>query len=391
MAAGDVELEDLLAEPVEAARARGLALWPSLWAPGTPLVLHGAGHAGLRTLNHLRTQGIVPEAFADCDPHKQGTRVGGLPVLSPAEAAARWGPSGLLLVTVLNRTHNYLSTVEMYRGLGGFRTAPALAYYWAHPEAFLPHFAMTPPETVLASREEIRLAWAALSDAASRSALLGYLRWRLHLDYSALPEPSSETMYFPEGLINLEGPQCFVDCGAYDGDTFRQFLARVDAPLTAAHLFEPDPDNYRRLSARLQELPPWIAAKVSSYAMAVGSTPGRMRFQGDGMESSALCATGNLEVPVAALDQVLAGASPTFLKMDIEGAESEALAGASGLIREHGPTLAICVYHRPDHPWKIHLLLRHMLPNHAIILRAHAPDGCEWVAYALPQRHIQPR
>ncbi len=37
-----------------------------------------------------------------------------------------------------------------------------------------------------------------------------------------------------------------------------------------------------------------------------------------------------------------------FIKMDIEGAESPALAGCSKLLRRSRPDLAIAAYHRPD-------------------------------------------
>jgi FkbM family methyltransferase len=192
-------------------------------------------------------------------------------------------------------------------------------------------------------------------------------------------------MYFPEGLISLRTPQCFVDCGAYDGDTLRQFLAQAGGLFREAHLFEPDPGNFRALSSRIRALPRAVAGAVRAYPLAAGAGPGRLRFRAGEAESSALCETGDAEVAVAALDEVLAGVNPTFLKMDIEGAELEALAGASGLIRAHRPVLAICVYHRPEHPWRIPLLLRKLLPDSRLALRAHASDGCEWVAYAVPE------
>jgi FkbM family methyltransferase len=383
MANAAAELERLLAEPADAARERGRGLWGTLWRPGMPLVLHGAGNVGRLTLHHLRGQGVEPVAFADADPARQESLCEGLPVLAPAEAAARFGGKGLFLVTIINREHSYLAVARAYQALGVARTAPAAAYFWAHPEDLLPYFALSVPEVVLEQREAVLAAWEALDDPVSRNALTAYVRWRMHLDYAALPGPCAGEVYFPADLPAPRGRQCYVDCGAYDGDSLRQFLARPGIELEHAHLLEPDPRNFGRLAAHIGDLAEAREGRITLHPLAVGAGPGWLRFRAEG-ESSAFCADGELEVPVNSLDRVLAGVAPTFIKLDIEGAEPEALEGAAGLLRAHGPAVAACVYHCPDHPWRIPLALKRLLPDHRIALRAHAADGCEWVAYAFP-------
>ena len=378
------DLTRLLAESPAAAKARGLGRWANTWTAGTPLLLHGAGQVGVHTLRVLRSQGIEPVAFVDTSTLKQGSVLDGLPVLSPAQAASQWADQALFLVTIINRDHSYFATVKAYAALGVARTAPVLEFFWANPEACLPYYAMSSPEVVLEGKDEILDAFDALTDPASRDYLYRYIRWRLHLDYDALPGPCGELEYFPHGLVSLLGPQCYVDCGAYDGDTLQQFLAHAQAGLQSAHLFEPDPSNFANLTQRIHGLPGGIAGQVSLYRKAAGSGSGLLPFQCDGAESSALSDHGNVEVEVVALDTALIGVVPTFLKMDIEGHELEALKGASRLIRDHRPTLAICVYHRPDHPWKVPLMLKNLLPEHRIAIRPHAADGWEWVAYAVP-------
>jgi hypothetical protein len=98
-------------------------------------------------------------------------------------------------------------------------------------------------------------------------------------------------------------------------------------------------------------------------------------------------ADGGSTVTAVALDDVLVGWHPTFIKMDIEGSEVEALAGARRVILENRPSLAICVYHRPDHLWRIPLLLSRSadMIGYRYYLRAHGFNGFDTVLYASPE------
>jgi hypothetical protein len=72
-----------------------------------------------------------------------------------------------------------------------------------------------------------------------------------------------------------------------------------------------------------------------------------------------------------ALDEALPGFKPTLIKMDIEGAEPEALKGAIGIIKESRPQLAICVYHKFDHYWRIPLFIDSLKCGYRLYLRQH--------------------
>jgi hypothetical protein len=78
----------------------------------------------------------------------------------------------------------------------------------------------------------------------------------------------------------------------------------------------------------------------------------------------------------------------SFIKMDIEGAELDAIRGARKTIRRDHPVLAACTYHQQDHLWRVPLLLQDVLPEAAIFLRAHRADGFDVVAYAVPPSRL---
>ena len=93
-------------------------------------------------------------------------------------------------------------------------------------------------------------------------------------------------------------------------------------------------------------------------------------------------AAGENVIQCVSLDTMLAGEMPTFIKMDIEGMEIDALRGAENLIRMHHPQLAICVYHDMSHIWRIPLLLREFYSGYRFYLRNYQYMGLETVVYA---------
>ncbi|MDR2260412.1 MAG: FkbM family methyltransferase [Azoarcus sp.] len=76
---------------------------------------------------------------------------------------------------------------------------------------------------------------------------------------------------------------------------------------------------------------------------------------------------------------------PNLIKMDIEGAEPEALMGAKNMIARHRPHLAICLYHRLDHLWRIPLMIHEWNLGYRFHMRQHAPLF-ELVLYAYPDK-----
>lgn len=81
---------------------------------------------------------------------------------------------------------------------------------------------------------------------------------------------------------------------------------------------------------------------------AVARTSGKALFSSDGSASMGqLSSTRGVEVSVVALDEFVAAGrapAPTVIKMDIEGAESEALAGARELLRTRRPTIFLSTH-----------------------------------------------
>jgi len=371
------QLAELLSETVEAAKEREAVTFGKL-AGVRPLVFFGAGGLGRRTL----AAGVRPVAFCDNNAALWGGEIDGVPVLSVAQAVAKYGSEAAFVITIWGglATDRMTDRERLLRDLGCRHVLHFGALYWRYPALF-PHYAANAAHLVLQQAAEVRACAELWSDDASRAEYISQIRWRLHFDFAGLADPVPGPIYFRDELRRPLAEEVFVDCGAYDGDTVRSFRQRSDGKVYA---FEPDPANFQKLQAAAA-----LDTKVIARQAAVGRSNGLVAFSASGNESSS-AGKGDGRVECLALDSYLAGEHPTLIKMDIEGFEPEALAGAREIISRDAPALAICVYHAQDHLWKIPLQIHSYNPTYRFYLKPHVYDVWDLVCYAIPHQQVRP-
>jgi FkbM family methyltransferase len=381
-------LDDLFAEGETGARGRENTAYDlAAGLEKKPLVLFGAGQLGRITLAGLRRLGAEPIAFTDNNPLLWNTKVDGVLVLSPREAAQLHGDRAIFIVTIWRgKSADRMPEREAtLRSIGCRHVITFQPLFWKHPEIFLPHYAVDLPHRVHERTDDVRRAGHLWEDDASRGEYLAQLRWRVLGDFNAMPDPVEHTIYFPKELCSLTDREVFVDCGAYDGDSIQSFLEESTHSFTHIYGFEPDPANFAKLQERISQLPE--RDSISVRRAAVGASAGVVTFSGEGSEASRV-GSGDMQVDCVVLDEILAGIQPTYIKMDIEGSELEALTGARGIIERDTPVLAICTYHVQDHLWKIPLLIRQFSGDYAFFLRPHLLEGWDLVTYAIPKHRL---
>jgi FkbM family methyltransferase len=351
-------------------------------ASNGPLVLFGAGRLGLITLAGLRKIGVEPAAWADNNPHLQGTVVEGLTVFSPAEASAKFGGAATFVVTIYTGAGVRQQLVEM-----GLRVVSFAQLFRQFHEAFLPYCCLDRPGKLAPHREEILRGAGIWADDASRREYLAQIRYRALLD-ECVPPPHPGPMYFSDDLLKLTEDEVFVDCGAYDGDTLRSFLHRCSNSFRKIVALEPDAANFQRLRDFVSTLPKDVQERIQLEQAAVGARRDTLRFDAMGTVGSQVNAAGPCEVQCVPLDEVLADCGASLIKMDIEGYELEALQGARKVIREHRPALAICLYHHQEDLWQIPLLISSLSEDYRLFLRRYSDDCWEQMCYAIPPHRL---
>lgn len=120
------------------------------------------------------------------------------------------------------------------------------------------------------------------------------------------------------------------------------------------------------------------------YSLGVWSENTKLYFNAMGTGSSHVSEQrGEYIIQTAVLDEMVYDQKPTYIKMDIEGAEQEALKGCRKIIQTYKPKLAICIYHKPDDLFEIPAMIKEMNPQYKLYVRQYADAWYDTVLYAL--------
>ncbi len=230
-----------------------------------------------------------------------------------------------------------------------------------------------------ANKAQFGAAYEMLADDLSRKTFAAFLNSKLGGAADALGEVSRKEQYFPKGIIELSAREVFVDGGAYTGDTLLTFMRLTGGKSARCCAFEPDPATAVLLAATVEKRG---LQSVTVHNKGLWSAPATLPFAvWHGTSASAVSGEGEVSVEADTIDR--AAPDATFIKLDIEGAELEALKGAAETIKRNRPKLAVCVYHKPGDLFEIPLFLRSLVPEYRFYLRQHQPVACETVLYAV--------
>jgi FkbM family methyltransferase len=157
---------------------------------------------------------------------------------------------------------------------------------------------------------------------------------------------------YEQRAVSIRDGDSVIDVGAHLG-TFTRIALDHGARLVVA--VEPDPVNAACFDRTFAEE---IAdGRVRLVKAAAWHSAGSLQFEvGNASQTGHVAGSQTdraITVRAVTLDEMvdeLKLGRVDFIKMDIEGAERHALAGARRLLAAYKPRLAICIYHAPDDP-----------------------------------------
>lgn len=351
------------------------------------IVLYGAGSAGIAFLKYLNDADIYPKYFADGNPAKWGSFCQELEIIAPQDIIAREGESALVIVTINTDGKRYCKSFAEALRVGGHTGVHKMlqeagcknlvdyTYFRRCHELFhgdpynLP--SCSDVEEMLKHEKEIAQVYDWLEDDLSRETFRKIVQFRLVDDSIEVPTMIQDNQYFEYEFYNKRNDECFVDCGAFDGISMRTFLKENENQFEHYYGFEPDKENYKKLEAYLMTIPDEVREKTSVFEKAVYDKNGTSMLYSLNGPGSFMADIGNEKVETIKIDDALNGRKATYIKMNIEGSEMQALDGAEKTIRTYKPALAIAGYHKTWDLWEVPMRIKEFHPEYKIYLRSY--------------------
>lgn len=226
--------------------------------------------------------------------------------------------------------------------------------------------------------KELEMIFNMLEDDRSRDILVGVLQYRKSFNRKYLKGIIDKDQYFDEEIIKFSSHEIMVDCGAYVGDTIEKF-AKKAVGYRHIYAFEPD-SKIRGNLKRNVRLP---ADKYTYFPVGAWSKRGTLSFSAQGSGGGNINEKGEEKIEVDSIDNLLSDVPVSFIKMDIEGSEMEALRGAEKVIRLYKPKLAVCIYHRYEDLYEIPMYIKNLIPEYKLFVRHYSDSPAETVLYAV--------
>lgn len=351
---------------------------------GLRLCLYGAGEGGAHFLELLRAQRPDLSVVRFVDDERRGER-GGVPIVAAGEERAL--TEGVDLVLVTSSWWRAIAARLAGRGIAGFRVVDPSLYFLEHVFTAAEQAAAAPlaarAEALLSLPEDRELYRAVLANRGPGGPGGGLDPHRL---FTTGAPPRSEYLDF----VVWERVRRAIDGGALDGKNTLEFLDRMP-PGGEVWAFEPGQGALqkgphaealaRRPGVHLCPLALWSRSGPVLFRADSGNPAGSRVCGGEGS------ASGGRMVPAVSIDDFTADQGIgrlDFIKLDVEGAEQEVLAGARRTLVACRPQLAVCIYHRKEDLYRIPLLLADLLPGYVHRLGHYSPSFWDTVWYAIP-------
>lgn len=331
-------------------------VWTYLQNCKKPVVLYGMGDGALKIMGVLKQYNIPLWGIFASDGFVRGHSFEGFPVLKLAQVEEQAEDFAILMAFAIHDD----PTTEMLHKIGERHLLLAPDVPVAGDNLFTMEFFQK-------HKSEFEAVYEMLADDQSRQVYKDILNFKVSgkLSYLTHCQTTIEEAY--ETIIRPDEQEDYVDLGAYKGDTIEELLRFTNGKCNSITAFEPDQKNYKKLCATVERL--GLEDKANCLNAAAYKETGIMLFANKAGRQSALSRTQGVETPVDSLDHALGGRRASFINMDVEGGEKEAIEGCAETIKRWGPTMLISAYHRSEDLFALPMQIKAIEPRYKLYFR----------------------
>jgi len=236
-------------------------------------------------------------------------------------------------------------------------------------------------EFITENLDELLILKNDLKDEFSKKSLDAYIKSRTNSDWQYIKPFLANRECFPE-FMNFSENETIVDCGAFTGDTLEQYYNQVGS-FNYYYALEPNPYNSEKLRDKVKNL---RLNNVDIIEVGSWNEKGKLTFFLNGDQTNLTFDKESQSASNINVDTIdnICKCNASFIKMDIEGAEKQAILGAVNTISTQRPKLAISVYHKKDDLISIPKIIKSLYPDYQFYFRLHHHLGMDAILYAVP-------
>jgi len=262
----------------------------------------------------------------------------------------------------------------------GFKNISYLAFYkYSAFDLIHPPFITDFKDDYKKNTDRYNSVYDLLTDKKSKEVFEKVINFKMTFDYEFMEgfTNNHEGQYFDKEIIPEIKEISFVDGGGYVGDTATEVIKNYP-DFKKIYLIEPIPENIRIAKRELSHL-----ENIEFLTCGVSNKKETLYFNEE-KSFSTIYTKGTQSVEVDTIDNIVKD-RVNFIKLDVEGAEQDAIDGAKETIKRYKPILAICVYHKAEDWYKIPKKVLEIEKNYNVYLRHYMEGIFETVMYFIPK------
>ena len=329
--------------------------WEKIKESGLPVIIYGMGNGADKVLDEFIRLDIPVKGVTASDDFVRGQIFRGFKVTKLSEFDGEFIVAIAFASCIPEVMNHIFSLQTKYRVL-----VPCVPVFG--DEIFNRDF-------IVKNKDKIMRAYNLFEDD-SKAVFAGCIDFIFGGELNKLEEITTSKNEVFDNIIKFGENESYLDLGAYRGDTVEEFIENCDGKYNSIIALEPDRRTFRKLCEYLENIPDSV-----SYQKAVYSENKTLIFSDKAGRQSAISSNGT-QVEAITVDTLCSDKDITYIKMDVEGVEYDAIEGAKETLKNKKPVLNIALYHRSEDIFELPLKISEINPEYKFYIRKHPYIPC---------------